>query len=122
MVVDDDRDTVLTLKEILRDEGHEVWGVYRAGDVPLGVKHYDPDVVMLDIALPDGSGYALADTIRAQCGRDRPMIIALSGLYRERSDKSVSKAIGIDHFLTKPFAIDHLLELIKPLTLRRNTA
>jgi DNA-binding response OmpR family regulator len=122
MVVDDDRDMVLTLKTILRDEGHEVWGVYRAGDVQLGVKHFDPDVLMLDIALPDGSGYALADSIRAQCGRDRPMIIALTGLYREGPDKSISKSIGIDHFLTKPFATDRLLELITPLTLRSNAA
>src|SRR5688572_28388256 len=92
MVVDDDRDSVLTLKTILAEEGHEVWGVYRAGDVKLGVQHFDPDVVLLDIGLPDGSGYALAEEIRAQFGRTRPVLIALTGLYREGPDKSLSKA------------------------------
>ena len=121
MVVDDDRDSVLTLKTILGDEGHEVWGVFRAGDVKLGIQHFDPDVVLLDIGLPDGSGYALAEEIRAQIGRDRPMLIALTGLYREGPDKSLSKAIGFDHFVTKPYDVAHLLHLIRPLALQKKT-
>lgn len=122
MVVDDDRDSVLTLKTILGEEGHEVWGVYRAGDVKLGVQHFDPDVVLLDIALPDGSGYAIAHDIRAQCGRARPMLIALTGLYREGPDKSMSRAVGFDHFITKPYDVGHLLKLIAPLAVRSNAA
>lgn len=122
MVVDDDRDAVTTLKTILGDEGHEVWGVYRAGDVTLGVEHFHPDVVLLDIGFPDGSGYALAQDIRTLCGRTRPMLIALTGLYREGPDKSFSKAIGFDHFVTKPYDVAQLLQLIQPLALRSNAA
>ena len=122
MVVDDDRDSVLTLKTILAEEGHEVWGVYRAGDVKLGVQHFDPDVLLLDIGLPDGSGYALAQEIRTQCGPTRPMLIALTGLYREGPDKSLSKAIGFDHFVTKPYDVAHLVKLIQPLALRSKAA
>lgn len=122
MVVDDDRDSVLTLKTILEEEGHEVWGVYRAGDVKLGVEHFDPDVVMLDIALPDGSGYAIAHEIRAQYGPARPMLIAVTGLYREGPNRSMSKAVGFDHFIPKPYEVGQLLKLIKPLALRSNAA
>ena len=122
MVVDDDRDSVVTLKTILGEEGHEVWGVYRAGDVKLGVQHFDPDVVLLDIGLPDGSGYAIAHDIRVLCGRTRPMLIALTGLYREGADKSMSKAMGFDHFITKPYDINYLLKLIAPLALKSNAA
>ena len=122
MIVDDDRDSVMTLKTILGEEGHEVWGVYRAGDVKLGVQHFDPDVVLLDIGLPDGSGYAVAEQIREQCGRTRPVLIALTGLYREGPDKSLSKAIGFDHFLTKPYDVSQLVKLIQPLALRTRTA
>jgi DNA-binding response OmpR family regulator len=116
MICDDDRDAVLTLETVLRDEGYQVLGVYRAADVELGVERFDPDVVMLDIGLPDGSGYALAEDIRAQYGRARPMLIALTGLYRERADQSLSKAVGFDHFLTKPFSIAHLLGLLRSVT------
>lgn len=122
MVVDDDRDSVMTLKAIFSEEGHEVWGVYRAGDVPVGVQHFDPDVVVLDIALPDGSGYALAQEIRRLMGPTRPTLIALTGLYREGPDKSVSKAIGFDHFLTKPYDVAQLIKLIQPVALRSKVA
>ena len=122
MVVDDDRDAVTTLRTILVDEGHEVWGVYRAGDVKLAVEHFDPDVVLLDIGLPDGSGYALAHEIRVQRGEERPTLIAVTGLYIEGPDKSMSKAVGFNHFLTKPYAIDQLVALIRPLTQRSRAA
>jgi DNA-binding response OmpR family regulator len=122
MIVDDDRDAVATLRTIFADEGHEAWGVYRAGDVKLAVEHFDPDVVLLDIGLPDGSGYALAHEIRAERGSVRPMLIAVTGLYTEGPDKSMSKAIGFDHYLTKPYSIDRLLDVIRPLAIRSNAA
>ena len=122
MIVDDDRDAVATLRTIFADEGHEAWGVYRAGDVDLAVEHFDPDVVLLDIGLPDGSGYALAQRIRVKCGPARPMLIALTGLYKEGPDKSMSKAVGFDHYLTKPYVIDRLLDIIRPLAMRSNAA
>lgn len=121
MIVDDDRDTVETLRTIFADEGHEPWGVYRAGDVTLAIEHFDPDVVLLDIALPDGSGYALAQDIRSKRG-PRPMLIALTGLYKEGPNKSMSKAVGFDHYITKPYVIERLLELIRPLAMRSNAA
>ena len=119
LVVDDDADMVVTLQTILRDEGHEVWGVYRAGDVKVGLKHFDPDVVILDIGLPDGSGYALAEEVRAEFGPHRPLLIAITGLYREDRDNPLFKSIGFDHFLTKPFVIEALLKMIEPRRLPR---
>src|SRR5678815_5592400 len=100
LVVDDDRDLVLTLSTLLRSEGHDVWGLHRAADVDVGVQHFDPDVIVLDIGLPDGSGYALAGEIRAHSRSKKPLLIALTGLYRERVGMPVSKAAGIDHFVT----------------------
>ena len=119
LVVDDDRDMVATLQTILSDEGHEVWGVYRAADVKVGLRQFDPDVVILDIGLPDGSGYSLAEEVRAGFGPNRPLLIAITGLYREDREKPVFKSIGFDHFLTKPFDVDVLLKLIEPRRLPR---
>jgi DNA-binding response OmpR family regulator len=119
LAVDDDPDMMKTLQTILQDEGHDVWGVYRAADVMVGLKHFDPDVVILDIGLPDGSGYALAEDVRALFGPQRPLLIAITGLYREDADKSLFKSIGFDHFLTKPFEISALLKMIEPRRLPR---
>jgi DNA-binding response OmpR family regulator len=122
LVVDDERDTVLTLMSLLRDEGHDVRGLYRAKEVAPVVKEFDPDVVLLDIALPDGSGYALAEDIRRRSGGKRPLLIALTGIYKRPPHDRLSRIVGCDHFLTKPFAISELLTLIAPLTLPKDGA
>ena len=56
LVVDDDRDLVLTLGTLLRQDGHIVEEAYRAQDAMRAGRDFDPDVVLVDIALPDGSG------------------------------------------------------------------
>jgi DNA-binding response OmpR family regulator len=117
LIVDDERDAVLTLMTLLRDEGHDVRGLYRAKEVAAAVKDFDPDVVLLDIALPDGSGYALAEDIRRRSGTERPLLIALTGIYKRPPHDQLSRIVGCDHFLTKPFAIAELLGLIAPLKL-----
>ena len=122
LVVDDDRDMVSTLKVILGDEGHEVWGVYRVGDAKIAIEHFNPEVVILDVGLPDGSGFAIAQDIRERADRPQPLLIGLTGLYREGPERTLSEAVGLDHFLTKPFVIEHLLDLIRPRTQRSNAA
>jgi len=107
---------VLTLATLLRDEGHQVEEAYRAQDVMPVVRRFDPHVMLLDIALPDGSGYAIAEHIRRRSG-PQPMLIALTGIYKRPPHDQLSRVVGCDHFLTKPFEIDQLLKLIAPLTL-----
>lgn len=116
LIVDDERDTVLTLMTLLRDEGHDVQGLHRAKEVLGAVKEFDPDVVLLDIALPDGSGYALAEDIRRRGRGKHPLLIALTGIYKRPPHDQLSRIVGCDHFLTKPFDIAELLKLIAPLT------
>jgi len=116
VVVDDERDMVTTLSALLTDEGHTVQGLYRAQEVMSTVKEFDPDVVMLDIALPDGSGYALAEQIRRRYGGTRPLLIALTGVYGRPPHDKLYRIVGCDHFLTKPFALEEVLRLIEPLT------
>jgi PleD family two-component response regulator len=50
LIADDERDTVLTLMMLLRDEGHEVRGVYSGRQVLGAIRGFDPDVLVLDIA------------------------------------------------------------------------
>ena len=122
LVVDDDRDFVLTLGTLLRQDGHLVEEVYRAQDAMRAKRDFDPDVVLIDIALPDGSGYAVAEQIRRHSGAQRPMLIALTGIYKRPPHDQLSQIVGCDHFLTKPFEIDQLLQLIAPLTLESGPA
>lgn len=122
LVVDDDRDMVATLEAILGHEGHEVRGVYRVGDAKIAFEHFEPDVVLLDIGLPDGSGFTIAQEIRERSDRACPLLIGLTGLYSDGPERTSSGAVGLHHFLTKPFVVEHLLDLIRPRAQRSNAA
>lgn len=116
LVADDDRDQVLTLTVLLCAEGHEVRGVHSGRELIEALAGFEPDVLILDIKLPDTSGFELAETIHQRYGQRRPMLIAISGVFRKGVDRILCEMVGFDHHLTKPFAFDALLELIRPLT------
>jgi DNA-binding response OmpR family regulator len=123
LIADDDRDQVLTLTALLRDEGHEVLGLYRGKGLVEAVKDFDPDALILDIKLPDASGFELAEQIRRRYGEKTPLLIAISGVFKKGVDRILAEMVGFDHHLTKPFEFNTLQKLIEPLTLpgdRRN--
>jgi DNA-binding response OmpR family regulator len=118
VVADDDRDTLLTLALILRDEGHKVHPAHRSAAVLPLVLSARPDAVILDIAMPGQSGYALAQDIQAAYSAARkPLLIAVTGEYKRPSDRLLSQLVGFDHYLLKPYAPGELLGLLQPLSL-----
>jgi CheY-like chemotaxis protein len=117
IIADDDRDTVLTLMMILRDEGHDVRGVYKGTDVLMAVNAFDPDAALVDINMPGLSGYEVARLIRSKHGDARPLLIAISGVYKQGSDKALAEIVGFNHHVTKPYDTGALLALLAPLTL-----
>ena len=114
IVVDDDRDMVLSLMMLLREEGHEVRGLHAGKQVLRAVNEFNPDAVLLDIALPELSGWEVARAIRARLGR-RPILIGISGEYKHSVDKILSEVVGFDHYLVKPYDPSALLALLEPL-------
>src|SRR4051794_29186275 len=83
IVADDDRDTVLTLTSLLRDEGHDVRGFYNGDQVLAAVQEFDPDALILDIAMPGQNGYDLAKHLKQSRGQSkRPALIGISGIYK----------------------------------------
>ena len=112
LVVDDHRDTVLSLIMLLSEEGYEVHSAYSSRRVMDALTDFDPDVVVLDIHLPERSGWEVAWTIRYWRGKERPMLIGVSGLYREGADRVLSQLVGFNHYLMKPYAPADLLALI----------
>jgi DNA-binding response OmpR family regulator len=119
VIAEDDRDAALTLMTLLRDEGHDVRTVSSGRNVMGVVIDFDPDVVLLDIHMPGLSGWEVARAIRSKRGDLRPMIIGISGEYKQGADRILSEILGIDHYLLKPYDPNALLALIAPLTLPR---
>lgn len=113
IVADDDHDTVDTLAQVLRSAGHTVHPFYTGREVLPAVRILRPDVIILDIAVPGMSGYAVAQEVRHSfLDVRRPVMIAMSGMWTETSDRLIARQVGFDHYLTKPCDPDELLRLL----------
>jgi CheY-like chemotaxis protein len=111
LVADDDKDTVLTLTALLREEGYAVRGVHRGAEVLDAVFNFAPDVVLLDIGMPQMSGYDVARTLRERYGSARPALIAVTGCAGD-FDRRQARAAGFEYHVTKPYEPRALLRLI----------
>jgi len=114
LVVDDNRDSVITLAAVLRDEGHDVRAAFDGAQALAVAREFQPEAVLLDIAMPGAfSGWEVARQIRKTSGDTaRPLIIAISAKYKQSPEKMAI----CDHFLTKPYDPNFVLALLLPLT------
>jgi CheY-like chemotaxis protein len=118
LVADDNRDTVLTLAMLLREEGHEVRVAYSGVEVMRIALLHRFDVIILDIEMPEMSGYAIAQELRAHYhGTHPPLFIAISGKWNRPSEKLLARVVGFDHHFEKPCDPGALLRLLRPLPL-----
>ena len=117
LVVDDERDEVLTLVALLRDEGYDARGAYRGKDALELVRDFDPQAVLLDIGMPDLNGYEAARLIRKRYGSASPLLVAVTG-WKKPSDRLLAELAGFDHHVAKPYDPQLLLSLLKALESR----
>ena len=112
LVADDDRDSANVLAALLRDDGHDVHIALRGDEVSEIDRLVRADVLVLDINMPGMSGYAVAREIRRRRGPLAPLLIAVSGSWKDKSDQRVAEELGFDHYLVKPCVTAELLALI----------
>lgn len=112
LIADDSQDSVLTLSTLLADEGNEVRGLPDGSDVVRLLRDFDPDVCILDIEMPGNDGFTLARELRDLRDRDRPMLIAISGVWINPSDRLLAIMVGFDHFFQKPADPRELLKVL----------
>jgi len=108
LVIDDHIDTGETLAAILEVGGHDVKSATNGKSGIRIATEFRPDVVLLDIDLPDQDGYRVADTLRTGAATKDTLIIAISGIARVDE----LRRMGFDKHLSKPVDLDRLLKLI----------
>jgi hypothetical protein len=100
LVVDDNVDAATSLALLLRAMGHEVFVAHDGPTALADLSRIRPDVALLDIAMPDMSGYELAREIRSRMGA-AVRIVALSG-FGLPEDRARALEAGFDQHLVKP--------------------
>ena len=110
-IVDDNLDAGHSLAVLLRAHGHHVQ-VYEDASTTLRAPEVEgTEVFILDIGLPDMTGYELARRLRRRPGHARAVFVALTGYGQER-DRELSRQAGFDHHLVKPVDIAKLAQIL----------
>lgn len=108
LIVDDEEDIVMVLEDALISEGYNVIKAFN-GNEAIEMSAQDPDLILLDIMLPDMDGYKVCQTIRDQVSCP---IIFLSAM-KDEFDHIKGFAWGGDDFITKPFKLKELLARVR---------
>jgi len=115
VVADDNRDAATALAMVLRDEGYEVFEVYRGDAVLELTAQFRPDVLILDIGMPGLTGFEIAHRLRRELGKACPLMIAVTA-WTQPSARAMGKLSGFSHYLTKPYSTDELLDILSSLS------
>jgi CheY-like chemotaxis protein len=111
LVVDDNKDALDLICEILTTLGHTVRSAADGVAALRVAREFRPEVAILDIGLPVMDGYELAGRLRSEFGPATPRMIALTG-YGQESDHARSRAAGFESHLVKPVDVQKLMERI----------
>jgi PAS domain S-box-containing protein len=107
LVVEDNRDAAESLATLIELMGHEVRSVHDGASALATAAAFRPDVVLLDIGLPDINGYEVAPRLRQQPGLERIALAALTG-WGQEEDRLRARTAGFDHHFVKPIDVDGL--------------
>ena len=110
LIVDDDEELVELLVDVFERDGRfEIRTANNGFDAGMLVKEYRPDLIVLDVMLPDINGKEVCQRVRRDKNMEGVRIICISGMVEE--DKVADlKVAGADDFMQKPFAIEALIE------------
>jgi two-component system KDP operon response regulator KdpE len=116
LMIDDDPDVAVTLRTLLRGQDFEIQAVFEGGAGVTMCQETSPDIVILDLLMPEMDGWEVCEQIRAFS--DVPILI-LSALG---SPGSVAKALdaGADDYLIKPVHASLLASRLRTLVRRRS--
>ncbi|MFV1966469.1 MAG: response regulator [Pirellulaceae bacterium] len=110
LIVDDDEELVELLVDVFeRDARFDIRTANNGFDAGMLVKEFRPDLVVLDVMLPDINGKEVCQRVRSDSTLESVKIICISGMV-EQDKVADLKLAGANDFIQKPFTVDRLLE------------
>ena len=110
LVVDDNQDVCEMLKSLLAVTGHVAEMAYDGPHAIKVAQQFLPDIILLDIGLPDMDGWEIAKQLRQMPLFQKTLIFALSG-YGEAADHQRSLDAGMNHHFVKPLDLEDLWQV-----------
>ena len=112
LIVDDDEELVELIRDALEADGRfEIRVANNGFDAGMMVREYHPDVIVLDVMLPDINGKEVCQRVRSDNTLDDVKIICISGMVEQDKIEDL-KASGANDFMQKPFEVENLIERI----------
>jgi excisionase family DNA binding protein len=109
LVVDDDEDLVELICDALERDGRfDLRNVNNGFGAGMLIKEFRPDLVVLDVMLPDINGKEVCNLVRGDKTMDDVRIICISGMVEQEKIQELRDA-GADDFMKKPFDVEHLV-------------
>lgn len=116
LIIDDDAHLRESLAEVLEMEGYECLQAGAAKEGIEAARKHGPDVVIMDIQLPDSSGFQICQTLRK--GSREVILIMMTGRFLSAEEKTQGFQLGADEYITKPFDLQELSVRIRQLLSR----
>jgi excisionase family DNA binding protein len=112
LIVDDDPELVELISDMFEKDGRfEIRTANNGFEAGMLVKEYHPDLIILDIMLPDINGKEVCQRVRGDKTMDDVKVICISGMVEDDKIRDL-RAAGADDFLRKPFEIEQLLDRV----------
>ncbi|MBK9942396.1 MAG: response regulator transcription factor [Kouleothrix sp.] len=121
LVVDDDKQIVRLVQSYLEQAGYAVLTAYDGAAALRAIRTERPDLVVLDLMLPDQDGWSITRTVRADTSQaDLPIIMLTARI--EDTDKIVGLELGADDYIAKPFNPHELVARVRAVLRRASGA
>ena len=114
LVVDDNKEIVYSISELLKYEGYQVVKAYDGMEALKALETNQIDLILLDVMMPRKNGYEVCQEIRADQSLAATRILMLTAKGRE-TEVTKGLAVGADAYMTKPFSTRDLVARVRSL-------
>jgi CheY-like chemotaxis protein len=119
LIVDDNRDAADSLNLLLASMGQCVYVAYDGQSAISAAKAFKPEIVLLDIGMPQMSGYDVARALRADASASKSALVAVTG-WGQEADKERAKDAGFTYHFVKPISEDALRMILTEVSAAEN--
>ena len=118
LIVDDEKDWVRMLSTRLQHEGYQVGVAFDAIQAVTQTIDLKPDLVLLDIIMPAGSGVGVLENLRENLKTFNIPVIVVTGVS-DKQTKEAAEKLGISGYFVKPVDMDKLIEKLKEVLIKK---